>query len=407
MKKIIFVILILNLTLTGRDCVSFKKIDPTNRFVLIVDVSGSMSGNPIQNAKAGLLKFVDAMGKNDQAALLMFNDKIITGQSLTSNKHDLKRAINKLSASGGTHLYDAIAAAMNFSKKMNKKTAFVLLSDGVDGGSKFNHTHIKSMVGYEGVAFYAIGLGKVDSKTLQTIANKTSGKFTHTNQSDELKDIYQNTLKLYQKVHGGTANTAQVLVHSMPGGRPILIDGKRVGFTPKKIYGIEPGEHKLTVQFENGPWNCESNYPSNFRGYIKAHASEVDKSIAITTTPHGSAVFLDGEYQGKSSSFALGKTTDRKKGLFKKKLKSKEFSKELVIENVPKGKHQLSVVPFPNSPVAEAFEPIAYSFVMADDNLHIHLNILKNEVDVDKIPGALKSEGVEEAPDLESLFDDF
>ena len=349
MKKIILGILILNLIVVGKDCVSFKKIDPTNRFVLIVDVSGSMSGNPIQDAKTGLLKFVEAMGKNDQAALLTFNDQIRTSQSMTSNKKDLKRAINILSPSGGTHLYDALAAAMNFSKKMNKKTAFVLLSDGVDGGSKFNHTHIKSMVGHEGVAFYAIGLGNVDSRTLQTIANKTSGKFTHTNQSSELKEIYQNTLKLYHKVHSiQDIEYSQVLVHSMPSGRPITIDEKQVGNTPRIINRLELGEHKVTIQFEQGPWECESNYPSNVRGYIRARASEVDKSIAITTTPHGSAVFIDDDYQGKSSNFALRQSTDRKKGFFKKESKSKDYSKELVIGNVPKGRHKLTVVPFPN-----------------------------------------------------------
>ena len=44
---------------------------------------------------------------------------------------------------------------------------------------------------------------------------------------------------------------------------------------------------------------------------------------------------------------------------------------------------------------------------MGANNLHIHLDILKDKVDVEKVSGVLKSDGTEEAPDLESLFDDF
>ena len=53
--KIQFMTLLIALTCIygQRDCATFTPIVPETKFILVVDVSGSMSGEPLKDAKKG------------------------------------------------------------------------------------------------------------------------------------------------------------------------------------------------------------------------------------------------------------------------------------------------------------------------------------------------------------------
>ncbi len=88
---------------------SLKK--PANIY-LVVDVSGSMEGEKLAEAKEALVSFVDQMGERDQVALVAFSSRITEVHSLGPlDREKLKAQIRGLRASGGTLLYDAVAHA--------------------------------------------------------------------------------------------------------------------------------------------------------------------------------------------------------------------------------------------------------------------------------------------------------
>ena len=409
MKKIIaLLILLIGLLQAQSNCIKFTPIMHTTRFILVVDVSGSMNGEPIKNAKKGLMAFVDRMDDTDAAAIITFNNTVYLTQSMTNEKGTLKNAIEKINSSGGTHLYDAVAKAINISKSYKEKVAIVLLSDGQDGGSQFTARHIESMVGYHGVAFYGIGLGNVNEKALRTLAEKTSGQLKLTPNSNELAHIYEQTLDVYKLNHvSNVSTTGQLLVHSMPAGRSVFLSEREMGKTPIKIVNIAPGKHELSVKFDSGPWKCSSNLEAGKIGFVKATESEVDKNIAVITIPHGSAVFLDDEFQGYASDFKTKVETETSGFLFKKKTKHVDYSKELILENVPKGKHILSIVPFSNSEVAGAFTTVNHTFIMGSDNLVIHMDARNGETTREKTTDKLKPTVNRFKIDPTSVFDDF
>jgi uncharacterized protein YegL len=389
-------------------CINYSQINTETRFVLVVDVSGSMSGQPLQDAKAGLKTFVNKMESSDLASLISFNTSVTVSCQMTNKKEDLSEVIDALEAGGGTHIYDAVAKAVEMCKGYEENSAVVLFTDGQDGGSMFTPKQIESMIGYHGSAFYAIGLGQIDKKALRSLAGKASGEFEFASSSNVLKELYKKTMNIYKTKHvNNFSKTSQIQVHSMPANKIVHIDGEILGRTPLKISNISPGEHEISVVFDSGKWNCESTMQAGMLGELIAIESEVTKNIAILSIPHGSAVFLDDDFQGYTSDVGA-RATKKKTGLIFKRTKSTpDYSRELIIKHVPIGKHVLTIVPFANSEISSAFSSVKFPFVMGKDNLIISVDALKDETDLQVTTEDLVPKKGRFKLDQSTIFDDF
>ena len=409
MRKLLSALMIIASYLQAQPtCVTFSKIEYTTRFILVVDVSGSMNGKPLKDAKVGVSNFINQMDVNDAAALLTFSDEIKIAHSMTNNNSSLLNKVKQMSSGGSTHLFDALAKAIDISKGYKEKVAVVLLTDGRDSGSQFTAKNIESMVGYHGIAFYALGLGDVDQNTLKTLAQKTTGAYDHTPNSSELKNLYRKTMNVYKTKHIISSHqTAQLKVYSMPGGKSVTLDGKYVGKSPLKIINIQPGEHNIEVAFDGGNWQCKGRFQAGELGQIRAMESDVSKNIAVMSVPHGSAVFLDEEFQGYTSSFLVKSNTVTKGLIFKKQEKTMDYSRELIIENVPRGEHTISLVPFADSEVAGMFDKTNYSFQMGSKNLIINVDAITGKTEVQTTSMEIKPKANRFKLDQSTIFDDF
>ena len=109
----------------------------------VVDVSGSMAGEPLAQTKDGLLRVVGAMADTDnpqiadKVGLLTFSSGVLTEiepAQIQDAKYDIAEAINNMSAAGGTALYDAVARAVTVTDEAagdpGATRAVVVLSDG-------------------------------------------------------------------------------------------------------------------------------------------------------------------------------------------------------------------------------------------------------------------------------------
>lgn len=109
----------------------------------VVDVSGSMGGAKLDQAKNGMVRALDGMAQNNQVGFLTFSDTIHTNipvGPLPGNRYDLANAIEGMKAGGGTALYDAIKAGIEMTDLMSGPEdairAVVVLTDGHDNRSK-------------------------------------------------------------------------------------------------------------------------------------------------------------------------------------------------------------------------------------------------------------------------------
>lgn len=109
-----------------------------NSLVLLIDCSGSMQGDKIENAKATAQGEVGKMDENSEVAVIIFsgcgNVKVMAPFTITTeaNKQSLISAISGISAGGATPLAEAIGFAGGYlrGKSRGKNLNLIILSDG-------------------------------------------------------------------------------------------------------------------------------------------------------------------------------------------------------------------------------------------------------------------------------------
>ncbi len=156
---------------------------------LVVDTSGSMEGQKLDNVKAALKTFIGQI-KSDDERVGMFEfsssvDERVKINALTYTRTDLLGQIDSLEAGGDTALLDGMAAAYDRLQQMNDSSrinAIVVMTDGKENASGLSLRQLVSKMqkGNEGgvpVVVFAIAYGDdADMNMLQALASATNGQ---------------------------------------------------------------------------------------------------------------------------------------------------------------------------------------------------------------------------------------
>lgn len=108
---------------------------PPREYVFIVDVSGSMSGFPLQTTKSLMHDLLPRLRPTDTFDVLLFSgdDALYAPQSVPATPAEIEKAIafvDKQAGGGGTELLPAIQHAMAMPKTQNASRSFVVVTDG-------------------------------------------------------------------------------------------------------------------------------------------------------------------------------------------------------------------------------------------------------------------------------------
>ncbi len=156
---------------------------------LVVDTSGSMDGEKINNVKTALRTFVDQIQSDaERVGLIQFYstvDEQVTINDLKYTRSQLITTIDDLQAGGDTALFDGIAAAYDRLQQLgdpSRINAIVVMTDGKENASSISLRRLidKLQQGNKGnvqVVVFAIGYGSdADMNVLQQIAAATNGQ---------------------------------------------------------------------------------------------------------------------------------------------------------------------------------------------------------------------------------------
>jgi len=208
--------------------------DQRLNLMFLVDVSGSMKGPPLNDAKNALSSFLSKARPQDQFALTSFADEDNFRSSFADPREKINDALRNLRVEGKrTKLYQALYNALKKRPKddLGTRQIIVVISDGKDEGSDVTLEQVIAESKATLVPIYAVFRGEIDrsfADVLAGLANAAGGNFFSTRNRDEiataLEQIYRletNSLAVrfaYQADRTGGATENAVIELRQPDG---------------------------------------------------------------------------------------------------------------------------------------------------------------------------------------------
>lgn len=209
-------------------------------YIFLVDVSGSLTSNHVEQIQAALIDWLRRMATLDRMALITFGDRVHTQQDFTDDQRALEKAIMRLAATDNhTHLYDGLMAALDLSPARRSGTdlpnrrAIIVLSDGLNdvpgtGNLEFTTQHdVKKKIQATHIPIYAVGFSQNPKspkaqdgfQTLRGFAKLSGGNFHAVYNESRLRPTYAALQRDLQQAFVITANCGDCPLD----GRPHLL----------------------------------------------------------------------------------------------------------------------------------------------------------------------------------------
>jgi Ca-activated chloride channel family protein len=131
---------------------------------LLLDHSGSMSGEKIRNMKAAVKNIIDQLEPNDVIAIVTFesNTRVLVPAQPAYNKEDIKRKVDQIKDAGGTTMAPAIREAIKQVSQhhsANVTSRIVLLTDGEATDKETDSYREADNAGGMGIPIIGMGFG--------------------------------------------------------------------------------------------------------------------------------------------------------------------------------------------------------------------------------------------------------
>jgi Ca-activated chloride channel homolog len=170
-------------------------------FSLVLDRSGSMDGEKIRQLRQAVKSLIDQLQPDDYISIVPFNSSLSVAVKATTahDKRSLQRAIDQLSASGGTRIAPAMKAGLGEIGKYfgpDKASRLILLTDGQTEGEDDCRRQADE-AGRMGVPVIALGLGSDWNEDLLLDMGQRSGPMGQAfliNRPEDVGHIFQEVL---------------------------------------------------------------------------------------------------------------------------------------------------------------------------------------------------------------------
>ena len=170
--------------------------------ILLIDYSESML-EELPVVKAAAKQFAQRLlTPRDRIAVVGFNQETFWLTGFTNDFNAAAATVDRIKPQGETHLYDSAIEMLYELQKQPGRHALVVLTDGVDQGSKFKLDHLVHYARYAGVPVYPIiknkiltrmmrfGIGYVQARKLFATAHDTGATYFIIRQESELPGVY-------------------------------------------------------------------------------------------------------------------------------------------------------------------------------------------------------------------------
>ena len=196
---------------------------PPREYIFVLDVSGSMSGFPLDTAKELMKNLVSDLRETDTFNLILFSGTSyqMAERSLPATKENIRKAvklINEQSGAGGTELSSALEDALDIPANADTSRNIVIITDGYIYGEDEIFQLINENISQ--ADFFPFGIGSsVNRYLIEGIAKTGQGEPFIVTKEEEASEI---------------ADKFSTYIQS-----PVLTD-IRVSFDGFDVYDVEP-----------------------------------------------------------------------------------------------------------------------------------------------------------------------
>ncbi len=169
-----------------------EKETPSLGMVLVIDKSGSMSGEKIEMAKSAARSAAELLGRRDKLGVLAFDGEtyVISEMQSARNKGRISDDIARIDAGGGTTMYPAMEMAFEMLLATSAKLKHViLLTDGVSSPGDFEGITQQMVSSKMTLSTVAVGEGS-DTDLLESIARIGKGRYYFTADAAQVPQIF-------------------------------------------------------------------------------------------------------------------------------------------------------------------------------------------------------------------------
>jgi len=186
--------------------------NPTPQCItIIVDCSGSMSGDSISQTRKALYEILGMLRPEDMFNIIRFGSsyQMLFPMPMFADASNLKKAKNLLEVlnadMGGTEIGQAIASAIR-GKPHSKTSREVLL---ITDGEVWDWEQVTAMASESGVRFFTVGVGSsVSEAFVQTLADHTGGSCELVS---PMEDMAEKIVRHFKRIY--TPKSTNVKIH--------------------------------------------------------------------------------------------------------------------------------------------------------------------------------------------------
>ncbi len=262
--------------------------------LLVIDKSGSMKGDRIEQAKEAALMAVERLGDQDVLGVVAYSSDAYTLSPAAQlrDTDEVRGAIRRLHAGGRTALYAGVSQGIRELREYldpYKVNRVILLSDGLANVGPSSPKELEVLgreAASEGITVTTIGLGLGYNEDLMTrLALASDGNHAFVEDPNELVNIFNEE---FGDVFAAVGNDVEIIIDCPDGfepvrvlGREAQIDDGQIRVKLNQIYGKQ--EKYLVVELKVSEESAQG----------KARAAEVQ--VNYTDLASKKRAFVKGE----------------------------------------------------------------------------------------------------------------
>lgn len=233
---------------------------------MVADISSSMSGQPMSEAKSVMSRFVDSVQFNagDEVELTSFSSGVYPVEPFTKDAALLKQRIGSLGTHGETSLYDALYYAVERVAARKGARCVIAFTDGDDNASHCTQDDVIALAKRYHIPIFIIGIGSHNTSMCQYIATQTGGMY-YSSSLSAMDQIYKTIYDIEKALY--------VVEFDDPTGATITDQGDiEIGYHSPEYGGQIEYTYRPNVLvsassdpiYQDGPEAAVANYLKNF-----------------------------------------------------------------------------------------------------------------------------------------------